>query len=95
MNYSKEEKAKLLEDWRQSGKKAWTYAKEKGLIPQTFCSWVKRETEQKHGFVEIRQQTIQPTFGIIVEKADVRICIPLGMSSGELHTIMKGIGLAQ
>jgi len=95
MNYSKEEKARLLEDWRQSGKKAWTYAKEKGLIPQTFCSWVKRETKQEHGFVEIRQQTIQPTSGILVEKGDVKIYIPLGMSTGELYTIMKGIGLAQ
>jgi len=27
MHYSKEEKAKWLEDWRKSGKGAWAYAK--------------------------------------------------------------------
>ena len=49
MNYSKEEKAMWLEDWKGSGKKAWTYAKENGLIPQTFCSWAKREAADAAG----------------------------------------------
>ena len=34
--FSKEEKAVWLEDWRRSGMKAWIYAKENGLNPQTF-----------------------------------------------------------
>jgi transposase-like protein len=34
--YSKEEKAKRLEDWKQSGKSQWAYAKENGISPQTF-----------------------------------------------------------
>ena len=54
MIYSKKEKAKWLKDWRRSGKRAWTYAKENGLTPQTFVNWIKKEAEQKHGFVEIR-----------------------------------------
>ncbi|MCL1836422.1 MAG: hypothetical protein FWG46_02610 [Treponema sp.] len=33
MRYSKEEKAMWLEDWWQSGKSAWVYAKENGLNP--------------------------------------------------------------
>jgi len=32
MQYSKEEKAMWLEDWRQSGKTAWAYAKENGQL---------------------------------------------------------------
>jgi hypothetical protein len=36
MSYSQEEKAMWLEDWQKSGKKAWTYARENGLILQTF-----------------------------------------------------------
>ena len=53
MSYSKEEKAMWLEDWRKSGKKAWTYARENGLKPQTFVSWTKREIKQTSGFVDI------------------------------------------
>jgi len=44
MKFSEEEKAMWLEDWRRSGKKAWTYAKENGLIPQTFVGWTKAKT---------------------------------------------------
>ena len=33
MKISEEEKAMWLEDWRRSGKKAWTYARENGLVP--------------------------------------------------------------
>ena len=39
--YSKEEKTMWLEDWKQSGKGAWLYAKENGLVPQTFVNWTK------------------------------------------------------
>jgi hypothetical protein len=34
MNYSGEEKAMWLEDWRGSGKSAWSYAKANGLNPK-------------------------------------------------------------
>ena len=36
MKYSVEEKAMWLEDWKQSGKSKWGYAKENGLNTQTF-----------------------------------------------------------
>jgi hypothetical protein len=54
MHYSKEEKAMRLEDWEQSGKGAWAYAKENGIIPQTFVGWTKKEKEGSCGFVEIK-----------------------------------------
>jgi len=38
MKYSEEERAMWLEDWRQSGKNAWAYAKANGLNPQTFAN---------------------------------------------------------
>jgi hypothetical protein len=41
MKISEEEKEMRLEDWRQSGKSAWAYAKENGFVPQTFVKWVK------------------------------------------------------
>ena len=53
MQFSTEEKAMWLEDWRQSGKSAWAYAKENGLVPQTFVRWTKLENEPNIGFVEV------------------------------------------
>ena len=95
MIYSKEEKAKWLKDWKRSGKKAWTFAKGNGLVPQTFCSWVKRESGKRNSFAEIHAKTIGPTSGMIIEKGDVKIHIPLGMSRDELRTVMEGLGLVQ
>jgi len=93
MNYSKEEKAKWLKNWRQSGKKAWTYAKENGLAPQTFLNWIKKEAKQKQGFIEIHPQSFKQAYEIVVEKGDMKIHIPHGMNSGELRTVMEGLGL--
>ena len=47
MQYSEEEKAMRLEDWRQGGKNAWAYAKTNGLNPQTFAKQAKTGAEEK------------------------------------------------
>ena len=94
MTYSKEEKAQWIANWRKSGKKTWTYAKENGLAPQTLINWIKKEEKQKRGFVEIHQPLHGQGKEVLVEKGDVKIHIPLGMGSHELHTIMEGLGVA-
>ena len=78
MHFSKEEKAMWLEDWRRGGKKPWTYAKENGLIPQTFVGWTKRKTGNKSGFVEIPAKVSSADRGqeILIEKGEVKIHIP-------------------
>ena len=94
--FSKEEKAMWLEDWRQSGKKAWTYAKENGLVPQTFVSRAKpRKGKIKQPFVEMPKQVLQSTHlvqEIIIEKGDIRIHIPLEPVLEELHTVITRFG---
>ena len=102
MNYDKEEKEMWLEDWKQSGKAAWTYAKENGIIPQTFCNWVKREETKKtsalstsKGFVEITKQytPVQARVQeIIVEKGAIKIRIPFGICHEELQGIFLALG---
>ena len=81
MHYSKEEKEMWVEDWRQSGKKAWTYAKENGFNPQTFVSWTKsRNEKEKTPFVEVPAQALQSprlTQEVLIEKGDIKIHIPL------------------
>ena len=95
MNYSEEEKAMWLEDWRQSGKKAWTYAKENGIIPQTFCTWARKEAGGKTGFVEVQAPAIAGQLQraeILIEKREVKIHISFSMSGAELRTVMDGLG---
>ena len=95
MRFSKEEKAMWLEDWRQSGKKAWTYARENGLVPQTFVGWTKKRSKAKTGFVEIQTQTIPKLQVpmILVEKGELRIHIPVGLDCKELRSVIEGLGV--
>jgi len=98
MKYSKEERAMWLEDWKQSGKSANAYAKENGLAPWTFNKWTKdeKETGAKRDFVEVRPMAKAKTQGaaILIEKGDVRIHIPLGISSSELSTVIESLRAA-
>jgi hypothetical protein len=99
MQYSKEEKAMWLEDWRQSGKSAWAYAKENGLTPQTFVRWIKaeEEPEARTCFVEVPARIMPqpiPAPEIIIEKGDMKIHIPLTIGRGELCAVMEGLGCA-
>ena len=90
MKFSEEEKAMWLEDWRRSGKKAWAYARENGLIPQTFVGWTKTKTENVPCFVEIPTEAIAAECKeeILIEKGEVKIHIPLTIGSSELRTII-------
>jgi len=97
MNYSREEKAKLLEGWRRSGKSISAYVKEKGLVRWTFTKWLKAERDLKSSFVEVPaavMKTMQQVPQILIEKGDVRIHIPLGTGSGELRAVMEWLGEA-
>jgi hypothetical protein len=95
MHFSKEEKAMRLEDWRLSGKSAWAYAKENNLVPQTFLKWTKNETSLvKPCFVQVQSHSMPPlrhTQEILIEKGELKIHIPLFLSSGELQAVMRGL----
>jgi len=90
MKFSKEEKAMRLEDWRHSGKRPWTYAKENGIVPQTFVGWTKAKKENKSGFVEVPAKVSSAERGheILIEKGEIKIHIPLSIDSDELRTII-------
>jgi len=93
MKFSEEEKAMWLEDWRKSGKKAWIYANENGLTPQTFVGWAKTKTRNKPCFVEVPAEAIsvEGREEILIEKGEIRIHIPLTIGSGELRTIIDAL----
>ena len=96
MRFTKEEKLKHLENWRQSNKSAWAYAKENSINPQTFVNWTKRKKQIEACFVEvpvrIKQQSYIPE--ILIEKGDVKIHVPLSIGSVGLRTVMEGLGVA-
>ena len=97
MKYSKEEKAMWLEDWRQSGKGAWGYAKENGLVPQTFTSWTKPRSKNKQPLVEVPAKTLQSTRHIqeiLLEKGEVKMHIPLMVYSDELQKFIVTLAAA-
>jgi len=97
MKYSEEEKAMWLEDWRQSGKSAWTYAKANGLTPQTFMKWTKTGAEEKPCFVEVPMPVMACRQGepeILIEKGEVKIHIPLISGSRELRSVIEWLGRA-
>jgi len=102
MKFSEEEKAMWLEDWRQSGKSAWAYAKENGLNPQTFVNWTKTATAVKPGFVEIPVPVIAPAVNaqaayapeVLIEKGDIKIHIPLNIGNSGLRAVIESLGAA-
>ena len=93
MKFSKEEKINFLEEWKQSGKSAWAFTREKGINGQTFANWIKKEKEAKSGFVEIKPK--KPLFsqvsGIIIERGGIKIHLPLEMSSKDLRKVIESL----
>jgi len=97
MRYSKEEKAMWLDDWQESGKNAWAYARENGLCPQTFLTWTKISSKKKNGFVEIPKSKLavsKQESEILIEKGDLKIHIPFEPVHAELHSVLEILGLA-
>jgi hypothetical protein len=95
MKISDEEKTMWLEDWRQSGKSAWVYAKANGLNPQTFVKWTKPATEAEPCFIEVPvpvKPSTQCEPEILIEKGDVKIHIPLISGNRELRAVMEWLG---
>jgi transposase-like protein len=95
--YSDEERAMWLEDWKQSGKSAWAYAKENGINGQTFMNWTKAGNETKQSFVEVPgvSAVVKQTMGIpeiVIEKGDVKIYVPLVINHNQLRAVIEGIG---
>jgi len=97
MRYSKEEKAKLLEGWKQSGKSVCAYVKENGLVRWTFHKRLKAERGSWQRFVEIPLRAERPAPNapeIVIEKGGVTIRVPLVISGGALRAVMEGLGAA-
>ena len=102
MKVSEEEKAMWLEDWRQSGKSAWAYAKDNSLNPQTFVRWTKAAAASKPCFVEVSMPVLAPAMNapnkqepeILIERGDVKIHIPAALGNSGLRAVIESLGAA-
>jgi len=100
MRISEEEKTMWLEDWRQSGKSAWAYAKANGLTPQTFARWTKTGAEAAPSFVEVpapaggERPDARREPEVLIEKGEVKIHIPLISGGRELRAVIEWLGRA-
>ena len=95
MKFSKEEKARLLEDWKQSGKSISAYVRENGLVRWTFTKWLKAERD--HAFVQVPAKVVKQTLQapeILIEKGDVKIHIPLTGGTGVLRAVFESLEVA-
>jgi len=94
MRFTKDEKLKYFENWRQGNKSAWAYAKENGINPQTFVNWTKKEKQSEACFVEVPVKVKQQSYisEIIIEKGDFKIHVPLSIGSVGFRTVMEGLG---
>ena len=87
--YSTEEKTKIIEQWKESGKSRWTFAKEQGFSVKTLYKWTGVAKEPS-GFVELsRGNGLLPSSNreIILERGEMRIRIPLEISEREMNTV--------
>jgi len=89
MHYSKEEKAMWLEDWQKSGKNVWAYANENGLVPQTFARWTKKRTKTDFVEVKLKSRSSLQISGILIEKGDIKIHLPTGITVNELSSVIE------
>ena len=92
MGYSKEQKAKWLEEWKRSGISVGAFAKEKSLNYETFRRWAKSKPKTKSGFVEVKPQAMPHAPEILIEKGDLKIHIPLNLGRDGLRAVMEGLG---
>jgi hypothetical protein len=92
--YSEEEKRMWVEDWKQSGKSRYPYAKKNGLNPGTLKNWV-REAEGPPDFVEIKPQMPEPMGyvpEILIEKGEIKVHLPVAINRQDLRTVIQSLG---
>ena len=99
MRFNTEERGKILEDWRRSGKSISAYVRENGLVRWTFTKWLKAERESKPCFVEVAAPVMAPAIPeglreILIEKGDIKIHIPLCVWAEGSGAVTEGLGRA-
>jgi transposase-like protein len=97
--YSEADKAWLVQEWEQSGKTKWAFAKELGLPYQTFSRWTRQAAEGGHGFVEVSGKLEEEGAGqgertgcaLVVEHGFFRVHLPAGVTARDLAVVVQAL----
>ena len=88
------EKQRLLKEWKESGKSAALFCREKEIRPTTFYGWIKRERKKSNtGFVQIKKY-VKPAIrseDISIEKDNLKIKLPANLIGSHLEKIIKAL----
>ena len=92
---TREEKLKLISDFKQSGLTTTAFAKEQELNLATFRSWLYKKSVQEeqtkvHRFIEI-QNTVRTGSSIRILKNGIEIIIPLNLGIVDLQNILQAV----
>ncbi len=89
-----DEKQKLLKEWKESGKNAAVFCREKEIRPTTFYGWIKREKKKNNsGFVEIKrsEKSFPASEIIIIEKGTLKINLLASLIESHLEKVIKAL----
>jgi transposase-like protein len=85
----KEEKARLVGEWEQSGKSKRAFAQELGLNVQTFTNWTRtRNGAAEQGFVELakKPERARRNAGTaLVAAGEALVCRELAVERGDIR----------
>ena len=92
---TREEKLKLISDFKQSGLTTTAFAKEQELNLATFRSWLYKKSVQEeqtkvHRFIEI-QNTVRTGSSIKILKAGMEIIIPVNIGIMDFQNILQAV----
>jgi transposase-like protein len=96
--YSEADKAWLVQEWEESGKSKWAFAKDLGLPYQTFSRWT-RLPEDSQGFVEVsgklEEASAEPGertgCALVVEHGSFRVHLPAGVTLQDLAVVVQAL----
>jgi len=90
--YTRQEREKFIEDWKNGSLSKTDYAKSIGLKVTTFYKWAEGIVKPKQNFVEIDPKKItNPVREIIIEKGSLTVHIPMSVSNNELQTVLHAL----
>ena len=93
---TREEKLKLISDFKQSGLTTTAFAKEQELNLATFRSWLYKKSVQEeqtkvHRFIEIQNTVRTTSSSIRILKNGIEIIIPLNLGIVDLQNILQAV----
>ena len=94
--YTEIERQEHIENWKNGNLTKTGYAKQAGIHPTTFCTWLRGARSRKQGFVEIKSRKAADSFpAVVIEKGDLKIHFPLALGTKELQNVISALGSEQ